>query len=131
MPPCSSTDGRYTEQARHEVPDLERVTYEQTYRDVLAERCRALGIARLGFEARALTVAGHGKLEEACGCRASLVAVDGAVEDLRTTKDPEEVALLCSGRRPPPTPRSTRCSTYWRVGMTEQRVALRARAPAA
>ncbi len=29
------TDGRYTEQARHEVSDLERVTYAPTYREAL------------------------------------------------------------------------------------------------
>ena len=51
------TDGRYTEQSRHEVPDIERVTYlggvrrraRRTLRGVWASR-------RLGFEAHDVTV---------------------------------------------------------------------------
>ena len=45
------TDGRYTEQSRHEVPDLERVTYSQNFADGLRDACAARGVRRLGFEA--------------------------------------------------------------------------------
>jgi Xaa-Pro aminopeptidase len=87
------TDGRYTEQAGHQVRDAERVTYEQTYRDAVSERTRS-GIGRLGFEARALTVADHAKLAEALGAAAELVPVDGLVEDLRVVKDADEHTQL-------------------------------------
>ena len=45
------TDGRYTEQSRHEVADLERVTYLDAFGEPLAEACARLGIRRSGFEA--------------------------------------------------------------------------------
>ncbi len=35
------TDGRYTEQSRHEVADLERVTYLDAFGEPLAEACNA------------------------------------------------------------------------------------------
>ena len=37
------TDGRYTEQARHEVPDRTHVTYRRTYRDDLPGLVRRRG----------------------------------------------------------------------------------------
>ena len=56
------TDGRYAQRSRHEVPDVDRVTYERSYREELARHVDAGGIARVGVEAGAMTVSAHAKL---------------------------------------------------------------------
>ncbi|MGZ5213376.1 MAG: M24 family metallopeptidase [Actinomycetota bacterium] len=91
------TDGRYTEQSRHEVSDLERVTYLDGFAEPLADACGRLGIRRLGFEAHDVTVSGLEKLREKVrekAPHAELVAVGEPVERLRWVKDAEEIALL-------------------------------------
>jgi Xaa-Pro aminopeptidase len=91
------TDGRYTEQSRREVPDLERVT-SRRLAEPLLERCRALGVARLAFEAEDLTVASHEDLAAKLA-GVELVGSRGVVEGLRWTKDLEEVELLRAAQR--------------------------------
>ena len=58
------TDGRYTEQSRHEVSDMERVTYLDGFDRPLADACVALGIGRLGFEPHDVTVSELRKLQD-------------------------------------------------------------------
>lgn len=87
------TDGRYGEQSRREVPDVERHTYAQHYRDLLAGRVSAAGFTRVGFESEDVSVAGHARLSAALP-GVQLVPVDGAVETLRTVKDDEERELI-------------------------------------
>lgn len=87
------TDGRYTEQSRHEVPDVERVTYANALGEALAEQVTRLGIGRLGFEAHQVTVRSHGRLADALG-GVELVACDEEVERIRWVKDDEELELL-------------------------------------
>lgn len=113
------TDGRYTEQSRHEVPDAERVTYASTFRVALAEH--VAGITRLGVEADHLTVAAHD------GLRAALEDVEivphtGLVEEQRAMKDDDERAAI----------RRAQASTdavfegileRFAVGVSEQRIA--------
>jgi Xaa-Pro aminopeptidase len=91
------TDGRYTEQSRHEVPDLDRVTSRRLAGPLL-ERCAALGVSRLAFEAEDVTVARHDDLAERL-TDVELVATRGVVESLRWTKDDEELELLRSAQR--------------------------------
>lgn len=86
------TDGRYTEQSRHEVPDLERIT-AQRLSDTLRDWCGANAIERLAFEAEEVTVARHEDLAEKLA-DVTLVPSRGVVEGLRWTKDPEELELL-------------------------------------
>jgi Xaa-Pro aminopeptidase len=90
-----STDGRYTEQSRHEVPDIERETYGGGVKasQLLAAHCERLGIERLGFQADELTVAAHGRLSEALD-GVEMVGVDDLVGELRWIKDDEELHLL-------------------------------------
>ena len=85
------TDGRYAEQARREVRDVERVT---TSRLVTAagERAHDVGLRRLGFEGT-LPFREHGALAKAAA-GVELIAVNGAVEHLRATKDADEVAAI-------------------------------------
>jgi Xaa-Pro aminopeptidase len=113
------TDGRYTEQSRREVPDLDRRTCANGYRDDLAERCD--GVARLGFEPHAVSVADHDRLAGSLA-RVELVGVEGAVEGLREAKDDEELELLRAAQR------STdaafdRLLDLLAVGLTERSVA--------
>ena len=75
------TDGRYTEQARHEVPDLERVTYAPSYRDVLPQIVASPGVTRLGIEAQHLTLASHGRITAAIP-GVELVPLEDVVDDL-------------------------------------------------
>ncbi len=87
------TDGRYIEQARHEVPDLERVGYLGTFGTALAEQAGRLGIQRVGFEAHHVTVRSLEQLAVALP-GIELVALDDAVGRLRWVKDADEMANL-------------------------------------
>ena len=91
------TDGRYTEQSRHEVPDLHRVTYAATFGEALAAEADRLGARRLGFEAHHVTVRSHERLGAALAAASGdieLVACDEQVERVRWVKDDEEIELL-------------------------------------
>ena len=59
------TDGRYEEQATHEVPDLERTAYRQGYPRPLLDACRTLGAGKAGFEGRGLVYDDWAQLGEA------------------------------------------------------------------
>ncbi len=91
------TDGRYTERSRHEVPDLERITYLDGFERALGDLCVRLGVTRLGFEAQVLTVHGRDRLAERLG-EVDVVGVLDAVERQRWVKDAEELALLRSAQ---------------------------------
>jgi len=87
------TDGRYTEQSRHEVPDLERVTYLGGFGEALGPQLAAMGIHRLGFEAHQVTVRTHEQLSAKLA-GVELVALGDEVERLRWVKDDEELENL-------------------------------------
>ena len=87
------TDGRYTEQSRHEVPDLERVTYAGAFAQALKTEVARLGVRRLGFEAHVVSVRSHERWAEALQ-GVQLVACDDVVERIRWVKDDEELELL-------------------------------------
>jgi Xaa-Pro aminopeptidase len=83
------TDGRYEEQARREVPDLDRVVYLDGV-PPLRERAGALGIDRLAFEAEGTTYRGWEQLGERLE-GVELVPAGAEVERLRRIKDADEV----------------------------------------
>ena len=87
------TDGRYTEQSRREVADLERVTYGQNFAQVVREACTARGVRRLGFEDGAMTVRTMRTLEEALE-GVELVEIGEEVDRLRWVKDAEELSSI-------------------------------------
>jgi Xaa-Pro aminopeptidase len=87
------TDGRYTEQSRQEVPDLERVTYAGAFGEALGAEAARLGVRRLGFEAHVVSVRSHERLAAALQ-GVDLVACDDEVERIRWVKDDEELELL-------------------------------------
>jgi Xaa-Pro aminopeptidase len=88
------TDARYAGRSRREVPDLERFSAERSYRSAVAERCASAGIARLGIESSAMTVADHASLDAATGDGVVLVPLEGVVEQQRRVKDDEERDLI-------------------------------------
>jgi Xaa-Pro aminopeptidase len=115
------TDGRYVEQAAHEVDGIERRGYRHHYRDEVRRSVASSGAARVGFEANALTVAAHAELAEALG-EVELVATRGAVEFGRRVKDEDEWELLRRAQAITDAAFEAvldRCS----VGMTEQQLA--------
>jgi Xaa-Pro aminopeptidase len=116
------TDGRYTEQSRHEVSDLERVTYLGQFDEPLSEACERLGIRRLGFEAHDVTVSGLRKLQEKMP-DVEFVDAEEAVERLRWVKDAEEIALLDEAQSCTDTAFDDILERL-AVGMTERQVAL-------
>jgi Xaa-Pro aminopeptidase len=87
------TDGRYAEQSRHEVPDLERLASMDPPAPAIRDHCRRLGVGRLGFERHAVTVAQLEAWQEALE-GLELVGVGEEVERLRWTKDADELRVL-------------------------------------
>ena len=87
------TDGRYTERSRHEVPDIDRVTYSGGLGDALAAQLEASSVRRLGFEATHTTVRAHEQLAAKLS-GVQLVGVGEEVERLRWVKDEEELHNL-------------------------------------
>jgi Xaa-Pro aminopeptidase len=87
------TDGRYTEQSRREVPDVERTTYAADFGASFTEAAAELGVSKVGFEAHGMTYRSWQQLaEKASGTE--LVPVGEEVEQLRWVKEPAEIALL-------------------------------------
>ncbi len=91
------TDGRYGEQARHEVPDLIRVASMEAPAGAVHDHIRRLGIGRLGFERHAVTVSQLERWQEAFD-GVELRGIGEEVERLRWAKDAEEIALLRSAQ---------------------------------
>jgi Xaa-Pro aminopeptidase len=86
------TDGRYTEQARHEVPDLKRATYQADFPGAFGQACRDARVKRVGFEAAGVTYRLFQQLSAADGI--DLTPIGEEVEHLRWTKDSDEIRLI-------------------------------------
>jgi Xaa-Pro dipeptidase len=87
------TDGRYGEQSRHEVPDLESVASPASLLGPIHEHVERLGIRRLGFEKHAVTVGQLERWEDALD-GVALSGIGEEVERQRWTKDADELATL-------------------------------------
>lgn len=90
-----STDGRYTTQIGVEAPDLE-LHLSRNCAIELAGRASAAGVARLGYEAAHVTVAGMHRIGAALDPAKGTELVDTTdlVEKLRAVKDDAELAAL-------------------------------------
>lgn len=86
------TDSRYSEQSRHQVPDLRRVIYAREFVPSLVDVCRAESVGRLGFEAAGVTYRSWRELDQAGF--AELVPLADDVERLRWAKDTQEIELI-------------------------------------
>ena len=87
-----ATDGRYTDQAAAEVPDVERQRSVSCGPD-LAARASTLGARRVAYEAHDVTVEEFDVLRDAAD-GVELCVLGRAVERLREVKDEGEIALL-------------------------------------
>ena len=114
------TDGRYTEQSRREVPDLERHTYTNPLREELPGMLD--GVRRLGFEAQDLTVAVRDRLADALGADVELVPTTDVVERLRAVKDDDERAAIRTAQRITDAAFEAIVERF-AVGVTEQQIA--------
>jgi Xaa-Pro aminopeptidase len=122
------TDSRYTEQASSQAPDF-RVAQVQGGWDWVPEALKGTGIRRLGFESENMTVAAYHRLldtlkKDQAPDHVSPIATSGIVEELRTTKDQEELALLQKAIDASDAAMEAVCPTI-REGMTEREVAWR------
>ena len=118
-----ATDGRYTEQAAAESPDL-RVVVAGTALLALVESVGGRRSARLAFEAHDVTVEAHDAWLPQPVAEVELVRLGHVVEDLRRVKDDDELGLLreaCASG----TGRWPSCCPWLRPGWTEREVARR------
>lgn len=87
------TDPRYAARADQIVTGADVEIYSTKLTEKLGPRLAAEGISRLGIEATTVTIADRDRLAEKLE-DVELVPVEGAIEELRRTKEPDEVAAL-------------------------------------
>ena len=89
-------DSRYWLQMEAEAPAFRLMPTGPSHGlwALIAERLKALGLRRVGFESFHLTFDQHQRLLAALPPEPTLVATAGLVEELRIVKEPEEVELL-------------------------------------
>ena len=90
------TDPRTTQQAEHEAPEFEVVTYPSGNKGPasVAETAARLGVTRLGFESIHLPYAIWDEIRLGLPSSVSFEPVHGLVDELRVIKDAEELACL-------------------------------------
>ncbi len=86
-----ATDGRYSDQAAAQCPDLETTTTRALTADLLSA---AGEIGRLGVETHSLTVDAHATVAGQVAGTTTLTSLRRAVEQLRVVKDDAEIAAL-------------------------------------
>jgi Xaa-Pro aminopeptidase len=90
------TDGRYTVQAKNEVPGFEIVILPQgsSLAVAVADKANDLGIKTLGFETAYMTHAGYQAMDVTVKSGTKLVPRNNVVEAVRAIKEPEEVKAI-------------------------------------
>lgn len=91
------TDGRYTTQARQEVCGCELLTFQDIF-PAIARAASHLGVQRLGYESRHMTVATRESLARHLP-GVELIACADQLDPLRTVKDATEIKLLKNAAR--------------------------------
>jgi len=88
------TDGRFTAQAKKEAPGVRIALQKGSLTASLGGLLKVQGRLRIGFDAGQLTVAQLWGLRGASGGRVRWIAASGAVEALRSRKEPGEIAQM-------------------------------------
>lgn len=91
--PIFFTDPRYEARAGQVVEGAEVEIYGAKLSEALRPRLESAGVKRLGIEATTVTLADRDRMAEALET-IELVSVENSIEELRRTKEPEEVAAL-------------------------------------
>lgn len=87
------TDFRYVEQAQDQAPECKIVQYSKEITATIEQNCLELNVKNLGFEKNNLTYAQYELYREKMS-RLTLVPTGDLVEELRTFKEPEEIAAI-------------------------------------
>jgi Xaa-Pro aminopeptidase len=88
------TDSRYTEQAGKQAPEFAIVPQTGSFAPLLLDLCKQNGFGRLAIESDHVSVATYESYQEKLQGEVKLVSTQGVVEDLRMSKEPDEVAAL-------------------------------------
>ena len=88
------TDSRYTEQAGKQAQDFTVVPQSGEIAPLLMDLSKQHGVGRLAFESEHVSVATHNSYHEVLDVEVDLIGSQGAVENLRVSKEPDEVAAL-------------------------------------
>jgi Xaa-Pro aminopeptidase len=123
------TDSRYTQQASNQALDFEVAQIQGNGWDWLTEVLKESNARRLGFESENMTVAAYHRMldtlkEDQTLERISLIPATGVVEELRVTKDQDELALLQKAIDASDAAMEAVCPTI-QEGMTEREMAWR------
>jgi Xaa-Pro aminopeptidase len=123
------TDSRYTQQASNQALDFEVAQIQGNGWDWLTEVLKESNGRRLGFESENMTVAAYHRMldtlkEDQTLERISLIPATGVVEELRVTKDQDELALLQKAIDASDAAMEAVCPTI-QEGMTEREMAWR------
>jgi len=92
-----ATDSRYETQARIEAPEFEIYRYREGLASSLPEILRMLRTERLGFESARLSYLQFQKFQEHLRketLTVSLVPTENLVEEIRMTKEPQEIEAI-------------------------------------
>jgi Xaa-Pro aminopeptidase len=89
-----ATDFRYYEQVERQAPQFELVKIKDKFVTLLPDLVDELGVHRLGFESKNVTVDMHQDLADALPDGVEFVATSDVVEGQRAVKDEDELATL-------------------------------------
>ena len=89
-----ATDFRYYEQVERQAPQFELVKIKDKFVTLLPSLVDELGVCRLGFESKNVTVDMHRDLADALPHGVEFVATSDVVEGQRAVKDEDELATL-------------------------------------
>ncbi len=92
--PLFFTDGRYREQAAHEVRGAKVVIPCGSALSAAVKACQAQRVTRLGVEADRMSVSQFQALRRELGKGVKIVPLGGVVEGLRAVKEPGEIKLI-------------------------------------
>jgi Xaa-Pro aminopeptidase len=85
-----ATDFRYIEQAKGQAPHFQIFHTKGELREWFPELVSSLGLERIGFEAKDMSLAAYRQLVEAVGKKNEMVPTEEIVESLRAVKDDGE-----------------------------------------
>lgn len=92
--PVFFTDGRYAGQAAAQVEGVRISLVKGAALPAVAALCLKLGLKRIAIESDHLTVAQSDAFKQALGKTVKVIALAGAVEELRALKDADEIERL-------------------------------------